>query len=161
MKRTLRVLAAVLALSASLAIAQDTSTTKAAPTNGPAAYIYASSTYSGSENRVAGYAANAEGVLTEISGSPWADNLSYLATNGSYLFGSTNIARDNGKYVFSYKVESNGALKYIGANNIQDTGPENAANVAGNLMLDHTGSDLYIFVHDEGGATRTAERWGW
>jgi hypothetical protein len=125
------------ALSASFAIAQ---------TSAPVAFIYVSSNYSGSNNRVVGYAANANGQLTQISGSPWADNLSFLATNGSLLFGSTNLASDNGKNVFSYHVESNGALMYIGATNIQDTGSQNACNAAKNLALDHTGSYLYVFV---------------
>ncbi|MGB7170365.1 MAG: hypothetical protein WBD32_15260, partial [Acidobacteriaceae bacterium] len=103
MTRTAHVLTAILALSAPFAIAQ---------TSGPVAYIYVSSNYSGSNNRVAGYAASADGKLTEISGSPWADNLTYLANNGTYLYGSTNIASDHGKNVFSYRIESNGALKY-------------------------------------------------
>jgi 6-phosphogluconolactonase (cycloisomerase 2 family) len=137
MSRTACVQMAILALSASFAIAQ---------TSKPVAYLYVSSNYSGSNNRVVGYAAASDGKLTEISGSPWADNLSYLATTGTYLFGSTNIATDNGKNIFSYKVESNGALKYLGANNIQDTGSENACNSAQYLMLDHTGSYLYAFV---------------
>ena len=85
----------ILTVSASLAIAQ---------TSGPVAYIYVSSNYSGSNNRVLGYAANASGQLTQISGSPWSDNLSYLATNGSFLFGSTNIPNDDGKNIFSYRV---------------------------------------------------------
>lgn len=139
MKRTSCALAAILAFSASFAMAQ---------TSKPVAYIYVSSNYSGSNNRVVGYAASANGQLTEISGSPWADNLSYMATNGSLLFGSTNIATDNGKNVFSYSVGSNGALKYIGANNIQSTGSENACSGAGNLMLDHTGSYLYVFAQN-------------
>lgn len=80
-------LTVILAFSESFAIAQ---------TRGPVAYIYVSSNYSGSNNRVVGYAANASGQLTEISGAPWADNLSYLATNGTYLFGSTNITNDIG-----------------------------------------------------------------
>ncbi|HWE87517.1 MAG TPA: hypothetical protein VG267_21400 [Terracidiphilus sp.] len=132
-----RVLTAILALSGSFAIAQ---------TSGPVAYIYVSSEYSGTTNRVVGYAASASGKLTQISGSPWADNLSYLATSGSYLFGSTNIATDNGKNIFSYRVESNGALKYLGASNIQHTASENNCNVADNLLLDHTGSYLYVYV---------------
>jgi 6-phosphogluconolactonase (cycloisomerase 2 family) len=127
----------VTALSTPFAMAQSDS---------PVAYIYVSSNYSGSNNRVVGYAANADGQLTQISGSPWADNLSYLATNGSYLFGSTNIANDNGKNIFSYQVGSNGALKYIGATNIQDLGSTNGCNQANNLRLDHTGSYLYVFV---------------
>jgi 6-phosphogluconolactonase (cycloisomerase 2 family) len=127
----------ILALSASFAIAQ---------TSGTVAYIYVSSNYSGSNNRVVGYAANATGELTQISGSPWSDNLSYLASNGSFLFGSTNIPNDNGKNIFSYRVESNGALKYIGATNIQAASSQNACNQAEDLLLDHTGSDLYVFV---------------
>jgi hypothetical protein len=127
----------ILALSASFAIAQ---------TNGPVAYIYVSSNYSGSNNRVVGYAANSNGQLTQISGSPWSDNLSYLATNGSFLFGSTNIPNDDGKNIFSYRVESNGALKYIGATNIQTAGSQNICNQAEDLLLDHTGSFLYTFV---------------
>ena len=141
MCRTARLLAAGLVLSATLCLAQI---------SGPVAWIYVSSNYSGSQNHVVGYAASADGKLSKIPGSPWADNLSYLATSGSYLFGSTNIAGDHGKNIFSYRVESNGALRYIGANNIQDTAPENECNSARNLMLDHTGSYLYVFVHDEG-----------
>jgi hypothetical protein len=141
MKRTvLRSLTMICALAAPLAFAQS---------NSPAAYIYVSSGYpdsTGSGIHVVGYAAAADGTLTEIPGSPWADRLDYLATNGTYLFGSTGIANDNGKNIFSYKIESDGALKYIGANNIQDAGSQNACNMAGPLMLDHTGSDLYVYV---------------
>ncbi|HEV2132730.1 MAG TPA: Ig-like domain-containing protein [Terracidiphilus sp.] len=129
--------ATIFALSASFAFAQ---------TSGPVAYIYVSSNYSGSNDHVVGYAASANGQLTQISGSPWADNLSYLANNGTYLFGSTNIANDLGKNIFSYRVESNGALKYIGATNIQSAGTQNACNQANNLLLDHNGDYLYVFV---------------
>lgn len=132
-----RVLPAILVFSASLAIAQTT---------GPVAYVYVSSEYSGYTNRVVGYSADANGKLTPIPGSPWADNLSFIATSGSYLFGSTNIPSDNGKNIFSYRVESNGALKYIGATNIQHTASENNCNVAYDQLLDHTGSYLYTFV---------------
>ena len=151
MKRTACVLAAILALSASFAIAQ---------TSGPVAYIYVSTNDSGSNNKVVGYAASADGTLTEIAGSPWDDNLSYLATNGSYLFGSTNIATDNGKNIFSYKLESNGALRYIGATNIQDDGTDNGCNVAENLTLDHTGSYLYAYVENAGGCDVKDDSYG-
>ena len=139
MLRAARVLTSILALAAPLALAQ---------TSGPVAYIYVSSDYSGLTNRVVGYAASADGRLTQISGSPWADNLSYLATSGSYLFGSTNIPGDDGKNIFSYKVESNGALKYIGATNIHKGSADNDCNTALNLLLDHTGSYLYTYVEN-------------
>jgi hypothetical protein len=142
--RPARLLAAVLALAASFAAPSSA----IAQTSKPVAYIYVSSNLSVSNNHVVGYAASADGKLTEIPGSPWADNLSYLATNGTYLFGSTNIPTDDGKNIFSYSVGSNGALKYIGATNIQNTGSDNACNQADNLMLDHTGSYLYVQVYE-------------
>jgi 6-phosphogluconolactonase (cycloisomerase 2 family) len=151
MKRTAKVLAAIVALSASVVLAQS---------SGPVAYIYVSTNDSGSNNKVVGFAASADGTLSKIAGSPWDDNLSYLATNGSYLFGSTNIATDNGKNIFSYKVESNGALKYIGATNIQDDGTENACNIAENPTLDHTGSYLYAYVENAGGCADAGDSYG-
>jgi len=147
MIRTVNALAAILAIPASIAIAQ---------TSGPVAYIYVSTNDSGSNNKVVGYATSADGTLTEIAGSPWDDNLSYLATNGSYLFGSTNIATDEGRNIFSYHVESNGALKYIGATDIQHDGSDNACNYAENLTLDHTGSYLYAWVENAGGCNDDA-----
>lgn len=132
------VLSAVFAFWTSIGMAQ---------TSGPVAYIYISSEYSGTTNRVVGYAAAANGTLTPISGSPWADNVNYLATSGSYLFGSTNISTDNDKNIFSYRVESNGALKYIGATNIQHPS-QNACNGALDLLLDHSGGYLYTYVEN-------------
>jgi 6-phosphogluconolactonase (cycloisomerase 2 family) len=137
MNRIVRVLAAILAFSACFAMAQ---------TSGPVAYIYVSSNYSGSNNRVVGYAANANGQLTQISGSPWSDNLYYLATNGSYLFGTSNVPDSIGKNIFSYSIASNGALHYVGATNIHNSSSANACDYAGDLLLDHTGSYLYIFA---------------
>jgi len=130
-------LMAIIAFSASLAIAQTT---------GPVAYIYVSSNYSGSTNRVVGFAANADGQLTQISGSPWSDNLYYLATSGTYLFGTSNVPDSLGKNIFSYSVGSNGALHYLGATNIHSSSSDNACDYAGDLLLDHSGSYLYIYA---------------
>lgn len=112
----------------------------------PAAYVYISSNYSDSNNRTVGFSANAKGQLTPISGSPWANNIAYLAVNGKYLFGSDNVPNDGGRNIYSYLIGSNGALKYIGATNIQKTASENSCNSGGDLLLDHTGSYLYVFV---------------
>jgi 6-phosphogluconolactonase (cycloisomerase 2 family) len=137
MNRIVHVFAAILAISASCAVAQ---------TSGPVAYIYVSSNYSGSNNRVVGYAANADGQLTQISGSPWPDNLYYLATSGSYLFGTSNVPDSVGKNIFSYSIGSNGALHYVGATNIRNSSSDNACDYASDLLLDHTGSYLYIYA---------------
>jgi hypothetical protein len=133
----LLVMAGACALSASFAVAT---------TSAPVALVYVSSNYSGTNNRVVGYTAAADGQLTQIAGSPWADNLVSLAVNGAYLFGSDNVTGDNGRNIYSYRIESNGVLQYIGATNIQKTATENECNGGGGLYLDHTGSYLYSFV---------------
>ncbi len=112
----------------------------------PAAYIYISSNYSGSNNQTVGLVANAQGQLSHIAGSPWANNITWMAVNGTYLFGSDNVPNDNGRNLYSYRIESNGTLKYLGATNIQKTSPDNSCNNSGWLVLDHTGSYLYSFV---------------
>ncbi len=83
--------------------------------------------------------------LPTIPGSPWADNLSYLAATGTYLFGTSNVPDSIGKNIFSYSIGSDGALHYVGATNIHNSSSANACDYAGDLLLDHTGSDLYIY----------------
>src|SRR5579875_3764442 len=112
----------------------------------PAAYVYVSSMYSDTSTQVVGFAANANGQLTPIPGSPWADQLWIMAVNGSYLFGSDNVPNDNARNIYSYRIASNGALQYLGATNIEATGQNNACNQGGSLLLDHTGSYLYTVV---------------
>lgn len=115
----------------------------------PSTYVYVASNYSGSNNRVVGFSVGSTGKLTGISGSPWADNLRWMAGNGKYVFGSDNIANDDYRMIFRYQIESNGALKYLGATDIQTRGSSNdTCNQGGWLTLDHTGQDLYQFVSD-------------
>ena len=112
----------------------------------PAAYVYVSSNYSGSNNRTVAFQASSNGTLTSIPGSPFANNIASMAVNGKYLFGSDNVPGDNGRNIYSYLIESNGALKYLGATNIQKNGSANACDSGSGLLLDHTGSYLYVFV---------------
>jgi 6-phosphogluconolactonase (cycloisomerase 2 family) len=110
----------------------------------PSAYVYMASNYSGSNNRVIGFSAASTGKLTEISGSPWADNVYWMAGNGKYLFASDNIANDDYRNIFRYQIESNGGLKYLGATNIQTHGSSaDTCNQGAYLVLDHTGHSLY------------------
>lgn len=117
----------------------------AAQSSSPVAFVYVATVNdtNGTGNNVVGYSANAHGKLTAIPGSPWADQIYWMAATNNYLFGSDNIANDKIQYIFSYKIESNGALKYIGATDIQDKGSGNVCNDGQFLTLDHTGSYLY------------------
>lgn len=117
----------------------------AAQTTNPVAFVYVATvnTTNGTGNNVVGYSAASDGKLTTIPGSPWADQIYWMAATHSYLFGSDNIANDKIQYIFRYQIESNGALKYIGATDIQDKGSGNVCNDGQFLTLDHTGSYLY------------------
>lgn len=118
-----------------------------AQTTSPVAYVYTSSNYSGSNLQIVGYAAGANGQLTKITGSPFYANVYNMAVNGKYLFGSDNVPGDNLRNIYSYLIQSNGSLKYVKATNIE-VGTGNSCNQGGHQVLDHTGSDLYVFVSD-------------
>jgi hypothetical protein len=119
-----------------LASAQATSSpteARSLPPSSSVAYIYVSSGVNSSMNDIKGYAAAADGALTPIPGSPFADSVSYLAVNGAWLFGA------RGNNVFSYSIGSSGALtrKDTYAVPSQDGAPIN-------IWLDHTGATLYV-----------------
>jgi len=103
-------------------------------TSGPVAYIYVSSLIGNVKYQVSGYQATANGTLTPIPGSPFADNVSSLALNGKWLFGVDST----GQYIDSFSIGSNGALTYK---------DKYTTNLMGgtlyDLFLDHTGASLY------------------
>ncbi len=124
--------------SSVLASAQVTSSpTEIVPpqsTSGPVAYIYVSSLVSNTKYQVVGYEAATNGTLTPIPGSPFADNINWLALNGAWLFG----VDPTGTYIDSFSIGSNGALTYK---------DKYTTNLNGgtlyDLFLDHTGASLY------------------
>jgi len=105
----------------------------------PVAYIYVSNGPGGdTPNKIAAYAAAANGSLTTVPGSPFPGNVSSMAVNGKFLFGSTL----NGVFVSSFKIEANGALHYSTSTEVDHSDPESASSTTP-LHLDHTGSTLY------------------
>lgn len=116
----------------------------------PAAYVYVSSMYGGTATQVVGFSANADGQLTPIPGSPWADELWNMAANGTFLFGSDNVPSDMPpRNIYSYRIGANGALQYLGATDIESGGSDYACNSGGGFVtLDHTGSYVYSLETD-------------
>jgi hypothetical protein len=105
----------------------------------PVAYVYVSTTPAGSSvNEIAAYAAKANGRLTPVPGSPITADVTSVAVNGLYLFGSNA----NGVNVDSYAIESSGALTLV---NQTDVAGFNSGDcgITGPLFLDHTGHTLY------------------
>ena len=115
----------------------------------PSAFVYIASNYSGSNNQVVGFRVAPNGQMTRISGTPWPYNLEWMAVNGKFLFASDNASGDDYRNIYRYQIESTGALKYLGATDIQTHGSANdTCNQGGFLTLDHTGHSLYQYVTD-------------
>jgi hypothetical protein len=102
----------------------------------PVAYVYVSSFPSGNTGQINGYSAAPNGALTAIPGSPFPDNVDYMAVNGSWLFGIENNLNEG--LIDSYAIESNGALT------LKDVFTQ-SSTYSGliSVYLDHTGSTLY------------------
>lgn len=107
----------------------------------PVAYVYVSSNYSGSSNRIQAFAAARDGRLTPIAGSPFPCDVSGMAVNGKYLFGTGT----NGTDVDTFGITWDGGLKQVQTINVQNY---NSSGCSGLLtpVLDHTGADLYVPV---------------
>lgn len=125
------------AASAQLAPARTPGHRKVAASDNPVAYVYVSNTPAGSStNQIEGFSAAANGQLTEIVGSPFPENVTFMAVNGAYLFASdaNNIDID------TYSIESNGVLNYAGSTNVVQG---QNCDSPGPIFLDHTGQSLY------------------
>lgn len=108
----------------------------------PVAYVYVSNLLgNGDTAQVNAFAAAKNGKLTPVDGSPFPDNVTYMAVNGLYLFGSVAFGTD----IAAYSIQSDGSLTYAATTSVLQ--PGNCDN-AGALFLDHTGASLYNFDYD-------------
>lgn len=142
MLRTLAVACFTAGMCTAGLLAQTAKTNTTSSSSGPSAWVYVSSTIgTTSKNDVYGYQAAANGTLTRLPGSPYTADVNSLAVNGKYLFGAGN----GSTYIFSYAMESDGALSYRSQLNSQKQ--YNCDNYPGPVFLDHTGSTLYNFAY--------------
>lgn len=101
-------------------------------------------TATGGPYQIVAYAANANGQLTAVAGSPFSQDVYSLAANGGYLMASAASQPD----INTYTIGTNGALTLANQFNYgQDTGYNNAGcGGAGGLIFDHSGQSLYATV---------------
>jgi len=102
------------------------------------AYVYVSARV-GDSNRaqVYGFAASSTGELTPVDGSPVAADVTFLAVNGKYLFGSEPA----GAYIRSFAIASDGVLRSTASTNV--VRPGETCDNAGALFVDHAGATVY------------------
>jgi hypothetical protein len=135
----------VLSLAATLfaanALAQtptdQTSTDQAAA---PVAYVYVSR-----PTHIDGFAVAADGKLTPVSGSPFANiAVAHMSVTKNFLFGSA----DNQTEIDTFSIESDGALRQVAVTDAHQFAPEYYS--AGPTQIDYTGSTLYNYVVIDG-----------
>jgi len=95
------------------------------------------------------YAADANGLLTNVPGSPFSQNVDSMAASGGYLLGASNSQAD----INSYMIGSNGALTLASQFALtQQTGSQVSASNggtcggAGGFLFDPTGKTLYTEI---------------
>lgn len=107
----------------------------------PVAFVYVSSTAKNSStNQINAFAASANGTLTPVTGSPFAEDVTAMAVAGSTLFGENS----DGYELNSYAIQSDGSLQFEGKTNASQP---NNCNTLGPLFLDHSGATLYALEY--------------
>jgi hypothetical protein len=109
----------------------------------PVAYVYVAASKNADANEIYAFAAASNGKLTEVKGSPFAGNVSNMAVNGEYLFGTDREQ----VYIHSFTVEPDGALKEIASLSAQKYNSGDCGGL-GPLFLDQTGATLYDLDFD-------------
>lgn len=116
--------------------------------NSTVAYIYVSNTpnpdkSANSPGQITAYAADANGALAEIPGSPFKDDVGYMVVNGLYLMAAENAQ----PAIDTYNIHADGSLTFAARTNYaQDN--SNHCGIAGALYFDHTGQTLYVQEYD-------------
>jgi hypothetical protein len=134
------------ALFASAAIAQTQSKVigleaRFSADNSPVAYVYlAVSPSNSSTNQILAYAVAPDGRLTPVAGSPFMEDVTAMAVNGSYLMAASRLTPE----VNSYQIHSDGALSYTATANYGQHNSSSECGDAGQIFFDHTGASLYI-----------------
>jgi hypothetical protein len=103
----------------------------------PVAYVYVAR-----PTHIDGFAAAANGKLTPVPGSPYANfALGHMSVNQKFLFGIGN----NGD-IYSFSIASNGSLKLAATTNALKLEKNCSSGSVGSSTIDYTGSTLYLPV---------------
>lgn len=108
------------------------------------AYIYVANTPTPSKtgpnvNQITAYAADGNGKLAAVPGSPFNENVGYMVVNGLYLMAAANTQTT----INAYNIHSNGSLTFANQTNYAQDNYNNCG-AAGSLFFDHSGQSLYV-----------------
>ena len=100
------------------------------------AYVYVANSAGGNTTEISAFAADSNGRLKRVPGSPFMEQAGYMVVNGKYLMAVS------GSKINSFRIASNGSLKFAVATNYQRV--NSGCGSANQLVFDHTGKSLYI-----------------
>jgi hypothetical protein len=96
------------------------------------------------------FTAYSNGTLKSVSGSPYASTLCANGPNSMVVNGNTLFV-SSGTQIFSYAITSStGALKQTGVIDTAANDPDPSDCVFTGMVLDHTGSNMYVLYTDYG-----------
>ena len=113
----------------------------------PAAWVYVASTPQGSNtNQIVAYTAAANGSLTPIPSSPFADDVYSMAVNGKYLMAASRTTPN----INAYSIASDGSLSFAASTDYAKYNNPGGSECgsAGQIFFDHTGASLYVQEFD-------------
>jgi hypothetical protein len=118
-----------------------------AQTERPVAFVYVSANPDNSStNELHAFTAASNGRLTPVTGSPFAKDVTSMAVNGKYLFGSTR----DGIYVGAWLIHPDGTLRWSYSSDIVRYNQDDCG-FSGPLFLDRSGTSLYDLEYYGGG----------
>jgi hypothetical protein len=111
-------------------------TTSLQKSSSPVALLYVSSAPNIGGYEINAYQVAANGALTNVPGSPFAENGFYMAVNRKWLFATDTVN------VYSFSIAWNGALQQVSSMDAQQYNQYNAGGPV-NLFFDRSGRTLY------------------
>jgi hypothetical protein len=121
--------------------------------SGTVAYVYVANSSGGEANEISAFAADGNGELTRVPGSPFMEDVDSLVVNGTYLMAASRTTPN----VESYRMEGNGALRYTVTTNYERV--QSGCGGVNQMVFDHTGQSLYLTEFDMDCANNGITNW--
>lgn len=106
------------------------------------AYVYVANSTGGQANEISAFAADENGRLTRVPGSPFMEDVDSMVVNGTYLMAAARTTPD----IESYRIGENGSLKYTISTDYQRVAT--GCGGVSQMVFDHTGRSLYLTEAD-------------
>jgi hypothetical protein len=139
-------LSAALGIMTAFCRAQSRDAVAKAAAAAPVAYVYIANTPANSStNQITAYTADANGTLSPLAGSPFAEDVAYMVVTGTHLMA---VSRSEPN-INAYLIASDGTLSFEASTDYaQYNSGSNDCGSAGQIFLDHTGATLYVQEFD-------------